>query len=91
MHDFHIQTTLEDYRALYRSYLMDPDLQDARARWPFICVWDNHEFLWKGWQSQQQFDGKARPAQKVKVAANQAWFEFQPARIGTANSKIDRF
>jgi alkaline phosphatase D len=78
--DFHIPTTLADYRNLYRSYLLDPDLQDARAHFPFVCMWDNHEFSWKGWQSQQNF-GSARPAQKVKVAANQAWFEYQPARI----------
>jgi AraC-like DNA-binding protein len=29
--DFHIPTTLEDYRTAYRGYLHDPDLQDARA------------------------------------------------------------
>src|ERR1041385_2504706 len=28
--DFHVPTTVEDYRALYRGYLSDPDLQDAR-------------------------------------------------------------
>ncbi len=89
--DFHIATTLQDYRALYAAYLTDPDLQDARARWPFICVWDNHEFSWRGWQSQQHFDAKVRPAQKTKVAANQAWFEYQPARVEKANPKIDRF
>lgn len=77
---FHIPTDLEDYRVLYRGYLSDPDLQDARARWPFICVWDNHEFSWKGWQSFQNFDTD-HPRQTRRVAANQAWFEFQPARV----------
>ena len=42
--DFHIPTTVDDYRAVYRAYLSDPDLQDARARWPFVNMWDNHEF-----------------------------------------------
>jgi alkaline phosphatase D len=89
--DFHVPTTVDDYRALYRAYLSDPDLQDARARWPFVCVWDNHEFSWKGWQSQQNFDG-ARPAQTRKVAANQAWFEYQPARvIKPGNQPVDRY
>ena len=50
--NFHLPVTLEDYRTLYRAYLEDPDLQDARARWPFVCVWDNHEFAWAGYQSQ---------------------------------------
>jgi alkaline phosphatase D len=86
--DFHIPTTLDDYRAIYRAYLHDPDVQDARARWPFVNMWDNHEFSWLGWQSLQIFQGKTRPAQTRKVAANQAFFEFQPARMArpTGNS-----
>lgn len=79
--DFHIPTTLGDYRAIYRNYLHDPDLQDARARWPFVSMWDNHEFSWKGWQSLQKFGEETRPAQTRKVAANQAFFEYQPARL----------
>jgi alkaline phosphatase D len=79
--DFHIPTVLADYRTIYRNYLHDPDLQDARARWPFVCMWDNHEFSWLGWQSLQKFEGKNRPAQTRKVAANQAFFEYQPARL----------
>lgn len=85
--DFHIPTTLEDYRDLYKSYLLDPDLQDARAYFPFVCVWDNHEFSWKGWQAQQNF-GTSRPAQKIKVAANQAWFEYQPGRFLKPDKKL---
>ena len=79
--DFHVPATLEDYRTAYRAYLNDPDLQDARARWPFVCIWDNHEFSINGWQSFQSFGGRSRPAQTRKVAANQAWFEYQPARV----------
>jgi alkaline phosphatase D len=79
--DFHIPTTVADYRAIYRGYLHDRDLQDARARWPFVCMWDNHEFSWLGWQSFERFGGVVRPAQTRKVAANQAFFEYQPARL----------
>jgi alkaline phosphatase D len=78
--DFHIPTTVGDYRVVYRAYLHDPDLQDARARWPFVSMWDNHEFSWLGWQSFQKFNGQTRPAQTRKVAANQAFFEYQPGR-----------
>ena len=80
MHDFHLPTDLEDYRTAYRAYLQDPDLQDARAQFPFVAMWDNHEFSWRGYQSQQYFDGP-RPAQRIKLAASQAWYEFQPARV----------
>ena len=89
--DFHIPTTVGDYRAVYRAYLHDPDLQDARAHFPFVAMWDNHEFSWLGWQSFQQFDGETRARQKRKVDAMQAWFEFQPARIKKPSPGLDRF
>ncbi len=92
MKDFHVPTTLADYRTAYKGYLTDPDLQDARARFPFVPVWDNHEFSWQGFQSQQIFNGEVRPAQKIKVAANQAWFEYQPSRAVQSHGKgLDRF
>jgi alkaline phosphatase D len=80
--NFHLPVSLEDYRTLYRAYLEDTDLQDARARWPFVCVWDNHEFAWAGYQS-QYVAGAAynAPAQNQKVFANQAWWEFIPAMV----------
>ncbi len=78
---YHVPRGVDDYRAIYRAYLEDPDIQDARARWPFICVWDNHEFSNRGWQSVAVYD-RARAAQRLRVAANQAWFEYVPARVG---------
>jgi alkaline phosphatase D len=78
--NFHFPLTVEGYRAVYKGYLADPDLQDARARWPFVAMWDNHEFSWQGWQSIQQAAGKSRPGQSIKVAANQAWWEYVPSR-----------
>jgi alkaline phosphatase D len=92
LHDYHLPTTLEDYRTAYRAYLQDPDLQDARARFPFVPVWDNHEFSWQGFQGIQVFDGKQRPAQTKRVVANQAWWEFQPARVAQPRKvQGDRF
>ncbi len=90
--DFHIPTTVADYRAIYRSYLHDPDLQDARARWPFVCMWDNHEFSWQGWQSLQKFGEASRPAQTMKVAAMQVLFEYQPGRfLKSSGPSLDQF
>jgi len=90
--DFHIPVTVDDYRAVHRAYLRDPDLQDARARWPFVTMWDNHEFSWLGWQGFQKFEGVTRPAQSRKVAANQAWFEYHPARVTMpGGGSLDRF
>src|SRR6187431_721894 len=84
--NFHIPLTLDGYRAIYKGYLVDPDLQDARARWPFVAIWDNHEFSWQGWQSIVKGGGYERPGQTVKVAANQAWFEYIPARVTRPHS-----
>jgi len=61
--DFHVPTTVADYRAVYKAYLHDPDIQDARAHFPFVAMWDNHEFSWQGWQSLQNFGKGDIPAQ----------------------------
>lgn len=90
--NFHIPLTLEGYRSIYRGYLHDADIQDARARWPFVAIWDNHEFSWQGRQAILKAGPIERPAQTVKVAANQAWFEYLPARIIKASGPgLDRF
>lgn len=90
--NFHLPLDLEGYRSIYRAYLRDPDIQDARARWPFVAIWDNHEFSWQGWQSLLKAGQLERPAQTLKVAANQAWFEYQPARISKPSGPgLDRF
>ena len=84
--------TVDDYRHLYKSFLSDPDLQDARARWPFIVTWDDHEFTNDAWQTQANYknagkpgDSLDEPSQKRKLAANQAWFEYIPAQLTGAS------
>ncbi|MFO1401704.1 MAG: alkaline phosphatase D family protein [Steroidobacteraceae bacterium] len=89
--NFHIPLTVDGYRAVYKGYLADPDLQDARARWPFVVIWDNHEFSWQGWQSTVKAGSFVRPGQSVKVAANQAWFEYLPARVAPPGGLLERF
>lgn len=89
--NFHIPMTVDGYRAVYKGYLHDPDLQDARARWPFVCIWDNHEFSWQGWQSIVKAGQFEAPGQTVKVAANQAWFEFIPARVSAPSGSLEQF
>jgi alkaline phosphatase D len=88
---FHIPLTVEGYRAIYKGYLADPDLQDARARWPFVAMWDNHEFSWQGWQSIVKAGSFEVPGQSVKIAANQAWFEYLPARVSPPSGLLERF
>ena len=83
--------TLDDYRHLYRTYLSDPWLQRARGRWPFLSIWDDHEFSNNSWQSVSTYDPAGTPAQARKMAANQAWFEYIPARLsGLAGDQFAR-
>lgn len=79
--------TVDDYRHLYKTFGSDPDLQAARARWPFIHTWDDHEFTNDCWQSMANYtdaDGLDEASQVRRVAASQAWFEYMPAQLSGA-------
>src|SRR3954451_10376366 len=89
--NFHFPLTVDGYRAVYKGYLADPDLQDARARWPFVAMWDNHEFSWQGRQSIVPAGGGAAAGPTVKVAANQACFEYVPARVSPPSGSLAEF
>ena len=84
-HNLHAPTNLAGYRHVYRAHIDDPDIQDARAWFPFVCIGDNHEFSWQGWQSFIEYDRKIEPAQPLRVAANQAWWEYIPSRVRKAS------
>ena len=90
--NFHVPTNLAGYRHVYRAHIDDPDIQDARAHFPFVCIGDNHEFSWQGWQSFIKYGGKVEPAQPLRVAANQAWWEYIPSRVRKASGPgLDQF
>lgn len=78
---FRFARTVQDYRHLYRLYLSDLDLQAARAFWPFVHTWDDHEFTNDSWQSHDTYSGNGRFDPARKMAANQAWFEYIPALL----------
>ena len=73
--------SLEDYRHLYKTYLSDPWLQAARARWPFICIWDDHEFCDDNFQSYNTYENSPTAQANRKYSANQAWSEYIPALL----------
>ena len=90
--NFHVPTNLAGYRHVYRAHIDDPDIQDARAWFPFVCIGDNHEFSWLGWQSFIRYGSKIEPAQPLRVAANQAWWEYIPSRVHKASGPgLDQF
>jgi alkaline phosphatase D len=76
-------STLADYRALYQQYRRDPDLRAVHAKFPFVTIWDDHEFANDCWQDHAtDFDdayGDERdPARRA--AATRAWYEHHPIR-----------
>lgn len=85
--NFYVPTNLAGYRHVYRAHIDDPDIQDARAYFPFVCMGDNHEFSWQGWQSFVRFGGKVEAAQQLRVDANQAWWEYIPSRVRKASGE----
>ena len=80
-----VPTNLDDYRALYKAYLLDPDLQEVRANYPFVQTWDDHEFKNDAWQSYFEEDGSPT----LRVAANKAWFEFIPAALSMGGRDVE--
>lgn len=79
--------TVDDYRHLYKTFLADPALRAARARWPFVITWDDHEFTNDSWQSQANYIAGTTAdegSQTRKLAASQAWFEYTPVQLSGA-------
>jgi alkaline phosphatase D len=75
--------TLADYRSLYRQYRSDPDLREVHARFPFVTIWDDHEFANDAWQDHStDFDGRQGEEQNTarREAATRAWYEYLPIR-----------
>jgi alkaline phosphatase D len=73
--------TLADYRHLYKTYLADPHLQAARARWPFVCTWDDHEFSNDSFRHFSTYGDKPLAEPQRKRDAHRAWFEYIPALV----------
>jgi alkaline phosphatase D len=75
--------TLEDYRSLYRQYRRDPDLRAVHARFPFVTIWDDHEFANDCWQDHAtDFDDRRGDERSTarREAATRAWVEHHPIR-----------
>lgn len=85
--------TLADYRAKYRLYQSDPDLQAMHAAHPFVVIWDDHE-VENDYSGAKGIDRPARP--RVPFAARRAnaylaYFEHMPVvRMGGERNRIYR-
>ena len=88
--DIKSASTLADYRGLYKQYRRDEDLRAIHARYPFICIWDDHEYANDCWQDHStdfnELNGDEKNPER-RHAASQAWFEYQPADVNFDASK----
>lgn len=66
-------TTLDQYRLKYRHYLSDPNYREARRRFTWIDLWDDHEVYNDYAGDRDRAHNMARVA-----AAYQAYAEYMP-------------
>jgi alkaline phosphatase D len=74
--------SLDDYRARYALYKMDPALQAAHAMAPWLVTWDDHEVAnnYAGSISQHPDRTTTEQFLRRRAAAYQAYFEMMPLR-----------
>ena len=72
---------LSDYRNRHALYKLDPDLQEAHARFPFIVTWDDHEVdnNYAGGVSEEEGFASELFLRR-RAEAYQAYFEHMPLR-----------
>jgi alkaline phosphatase D len=77
-----VPVTLDDYRLRYASYRADADLQAAHARYPFLCMWDDHEVT-NNYAADTVPAPDARPetVRAQRAAAYRAYWEHLPVRL----------
>ena len=72
---------LGDYRNRHALYKLDPDLQEAHARFPFIVTWDDHEVDNNYAAGVSEEEGFASELfLRRRAEAYQAYFEHMPLR-----------
>ncbi|MCB9597580.1 MAG: alkaline phosphatase D family protein [Sandaracinaceae bacterium] len=75
--------SLSNYRDLYRAYRSDPKLQEVHEKFPFVCIWDDHEFSDDCWGDHATYsDGQAvEEDMDRRRASEQAWLEYMPVAM----------
>ncbi len=80
--------TLPEYRAKYRLYKSDPDLQAMHAAHPFVAIWDDHE-VEDNYAASNPGDAagdrRGQPFVARQRAAYDAFYEYMPFKPVIAN------
>ncbi|MBL7912779.1 MAG: alkaline phosphatase D family protein [Bacteroidia bacterium] len=79
--------SIADYRMRYSTYRLDLDLQRLHQQFPFVIVYDDHEFANDAWMNgAQNHQAGEGPWNARKQCAQKAFFEWLPVRVtGTTN------
>ena len=82
MQPTHETVTLEDKRLRYAHHRSDPDLQEVHRQHPFVCTWDDHEFVNDTWSGgSQDHDPETEGTWEDRLANGmQAYMEWLPVR-----------
>ena len=73
--------SLADYRMRYSSYHLDRSLQRLHQNYPWICVWDDHEFANDAYKDgAQNHNANEGNWYQRKEYAKKAYFEWLPIR-----------
>ena len=81
---------LRTYRLRHTLYKLDPDLQAAHAKFPFVVIWDDHEVANDYSGLAPEFAAPPSPEFTARrAAAYQAYYEHMPIRaLGRALAQI---
>ena len=81
-HDTVETVSVDEYRARYSLYRLDPDLRRAHQQHPFVNVWDDHESAndaWSGGAENHQDSTEGDWDQRL-ARARQVYYEWIPIR-----------
>lgn len=77
---FFAANSVSNYRDLYKNLRTDKIIQQVHERYPFIIMWDDHEFSDDAWGANATYsDGRVNELQQERRRnAEQAFFEYIP-------------
>ncbi len=81
-------SAISNYRDVYKAIRSDPVIQKLHERYPFIVVWDDHEFSNDCWGANATYeDGRHSEYEPDRRRnAEQAFFEFIPIDANPAGA-----
>jgi alkaline phosphatase D len=89
---FYAALSVSNYRELYKTYRSDAQLQALHERYPFIVMWDDHEFSDDSHgATATYFDGRRSETDPERRRnAEQAFFEYLPVDLDGSGEGVQQ-